>query len=154
MAAIETLTPPELARQLADLDGGACRAVAAWLNQNNSQANARTIALLGVDTGCRVLEIGFGNGPAAAAVIGQAPDVRYAGVDISPTMVAKASGYNAALVEAAVASFQLASAHALPFAAESFDRAFSIGVIHFWTEPSEVARRGSPRLAGSSVRAV
>ena len=135
MAIVETLTPAELARQLANPDGAAGLEVADWLNENNSQANIRTIALLAVEAGCSVLEIGFGNGRTAPFVIAQAPDVQYAGIDISPTMVSEASAYNAELVTARKASFQLASANELLFDAGSFDRVFSIGVIHFWTEP-------------------
>ena len=135
LAIVETLTPAELARQLANPDGAAGLEVADWLNENNSQANIRTIALLAVEAGCSVLEIGFGNGRTAPFVIAQAPDVQYAGIDISPTMVSEASAYNAELVTARKASFQLASANELLFDAGSFDRVFSIGVIHFWTEP-------------------
>ncbi len=135
LAIVETLSPSELARQLANPDGAAGLEVADWLNENNSQANIRTVAMLAVEAGCSVLEIGFGNGRTAPLVIAQAPDVQYAGIDISPTMVSEASAYNAELVAARKASFQLASANELLFDAGSFDRAFSIGVIHFLTEP-------------------
>jgi cyclopropane fatty-acyl-phospholipid synthase-like methyltransferase len=64
-------------------------------------------ASLGVEAGHRVLEIGFGNGRAAPQVIAQAVDVRYSGIDISPTMVAEASAFNAVLVAAGKASFHL-----------------------------------------------
>ncbi|HYA71611.1 MAG TPA: class I SAM-dependent methyltransferase [Roseiarcus sp.] len=135
MAIVETLTPAELARQLANPDGTVGLEVADWLNENNKEANAKTVALLSVEAGHHVLEIGFGNGRTAPVVIAQAPDVRYSGIDISPTMLAEASTFNAALVQAGKASFHLASAHEMPFADDSFDRVFSIGVIHFWTEP-------------------
>ena len=134
MAIFETLTPVERARQLANPDGAIGLAVADWLNENNKQGNQRTVALLAVEAGHHVLEIGFGNGRTAPFVITQAADVRYTGIDISPTMVAEASTFNAALVEAGKASFHLAYAHEMPFDSRSFDRVFSIGVIHFWAE--------------------
>jgi tRNA G46 methylase TrmB len=62
----------------------------------NKAANAKTVALLGEVAGDQVLEIGFGNGRIAPHVIGQAADVRNTGIDISPTMVAEASRFNAA----------------------------------------------------------
>ncbi len=62
--------------------------------------------MLGVQAGHRVLEIGFGNGRAAPAIIGRAADVHYAGIDISPTMVNEANRINAALVAAGQASFR------------------------------------------------
>ena len=135
MAVVETLTPAELARQLANPDGAVGIAVADWLDQRNKEADAKTIQLLSVEAGHQVLEIGFGNGRTAALVIAQAPNVRYAGIDISPTMVAEALTLNAALVASGKASFYQASAEQAPFGNASFDRVFSIGVIHFWTEP-------------------
>ncbi len=68
-------------------------------------------------------------------MIDQSKDVRYAGIDISPTMLEEAKRFNAALVAAGRASFHLTSAEHLPFADTSFDRVFAIGVIHFWSDP-------------------
>ena len=67
--------------------------------------------------------------------------------------VAEASRFNAGLAAAGKASFHLTSADALPFTNDSFDRAFSTDVVHFWTEPpaslSEVRR--VLRLEGAMV---
>jgi ubiquinone/menaquinone biosynthesis C-methylase UbiE len=135
MTIFERLAPPERARQLANPEGAVGLAVAGWLNENNKEGSATAVALLTLKAGHHVLEIGFGNGRTAPVVISQAPDIRYWGVDISPTMVAEALRFNLALVKAGKASFHLASAHAIPFGDDSFDRVFSLGVIHFWTEP-------------------
>ncbi len=51
-------------------------------------------------------------------------------------MVAEASAFNADLVTAGGANFHLGSAERMPFASDVFDRVFSIGVIHFWTDPA------------------
>ena len=99
------------------------------------QVYAEVIALLGIQPGCHVLEIGFGNGRAASDVIDQSTDVRYVGIDISPTMFDEANRFNAALVAAGRASFHLASSEHMPFTDASFDRVFAIGVIHFWRDP-------------------
>jgi ubiquinone/menaquinone biosynthesis C-methylase UbiE len=125
----------EQARQLANPEGQVGIEVAEWLNGNNCAGNAQVLAMLDVQAGHRVLEIGFGNGRAAPAVIGQAADVHYAGIDISSTMVNEANRINAALVAAGQASFGLASAECMPFEDASFDRVFAIGVMHFWTDP-------------------
>lgn len=135
MTIFSTLHPAEQARQLANPLGAVGIEVAEWLNANNREGNAQALALLEVPLDCHVLEIGFGNGRAAPEVIGQSEGVRYAGVDISQTMVDEANRFNVALVSAGRASFHLASSELLPFADASFDRVFSIGVIHFWTEP-------------------
>jgi ubiquinone/menaquinone biosynthesis C-methylase UbiE len=136
MTVFETLTLAERARQLGNPEGAVGLAVAQWLNENNKQAIAKSVALLNVKPGNRVLEIGFGNGRAVPDLIAQAADVHYAGIDISPTMVAEASTFNAALVAAGRATFHLGSAERMPYADDTFDRGFSIGVIHFWTDPA------------------
>jgi ubiquinone/menaquinone biosynthesis C-methylase UbiE len=135
MAAFGSLPPIEQARQLANPEGQVGIEVAEWLNGNNRAGNARALAMLDVRAGHRVLEIGFGNGRAAPVVVGQAADVHYAGIDISPTMVDEARRFNAALVAARRASFRLASAECMPFGDASFDRVFAIGVMHFWQDP-------------------
>jgi ubiquinone/menaquinone biosynthesis C-methylase UbiE len=135
MAAFGSLPPIEQARQLANPEGPVGIEVAEWLNGNNRAGNARVLAMLDVRAGHGVLEIGFGNGRAAPLVVGQAADVRYAGIDISPTMVDEAKRFNAALVAARRASFRLASADCMPFGEASFDRVFAIGVMHFWQDP-------------------
>lgn len=135
MSVFSSLPPAEQARQLANPEGPVGLEVAEWLNGNNRQSNAAVIALLGIQPGCHVLEIGFGNGRAASDVIDQSTDVRYVGIDISPTMFDEAKRFNAALVAAGRASFHLASSEHMPFADATIDRVFAIGVIHFWRDP-------------------
>jgi len=132
----ETLTAPERARQLANPEGEVGLAVAEWLNGNNRAANARMVGLLNLKPGSCVLEIGPGNGRTVPDVIAAAPDVRYTGIDLSPTMVAEARRFNAGLVAAGRAAFHLGTAEQMPFADASFDRIFSLGVIHFWADPA------------------
>ena len=70
MVVFGSLPPAEQARQLANPEGQVGIEVAEWLNGNNCAGNARVLAMLDVQAGHRVLEIGFGNGRAAPAVIG------------------------------------------------------------------------------------
>ena len=155
MGVFESLTPAERARQLGNPEGAIGIAVAEWLNENNRQSNAEIVAMLGLAPGNQVLEIGFGNGRIVPDIIVQAADVRYAGIDISATMVEEATRFNAALVAAGRVSFHCGSAERRPFAEDSFDRVFSIGVIQFWAEPiaplaevRRVLRRGGVSLMG------
>jgi ubiquinone/menaquinone biosynthesis C-methylase UbiE len=134
MSVFASLTPAEQARQLANPEGRVGIEVAHWLNGNNRDGNAQCIALLELQPGARVLEIGFGNGHAAADIVGCAADIHYEGIDISPTMVDEARQFNAALVAAGRAGFHLGSADRMPFPDSAFDRVFSLGVIHFWQD--------------------
>ncbi len=148
MGVIDSLTPAERARQLREPEGPVGLTVAHWTSENNRAGNEKTVAELKIQAGNQVLEIGFGDGRTVPRVIAQAADVRYTGIDISPTMVEEASRFNAELVTADRASFALGSAQMMPFDDNTFDRAFSIGVIHFWVDPdvalAEVRRVLSP----------
>ena len=136
MNVFNSLSLAEQARQLANPEGSIGVAVAEWLNDNNAQSNAEVLEALHIEPSCRVLEIGFGNGREAAHVATKAADVEYVGIDISATMIAEAERFNAELIAAGRASFHLTPADRMPFPDASFDRVFSIGVIHFWADPS------------------
>lgn len=98
MGIFSSLDVAEQPRQLSNPDGPTGLAVAEWLNGNNRESVARAISLLELTAGCAVLEIGFANGRAAPDVVSRAPDVRYSGIDISPTMVDEATRLNEALI--------------------------------------------------------
>lgn len=140
MTIFSTLPPSEQARQLANPEGPVGIAVAEWLNKGNREANAQVLAMLQVQQGSHVLEIGYGNGRTAPEVINLGKDVQYAGIDISHSMLDEARRYNAAFVSDGRASFHLAAAESMPLPTESFDRVFSIGVIHFWADPTVALR--------------
>jgi SAM-dependent methyltransferase len=151
MSAIDKLTPAERARQLASPEGDLGLAVAAWLNRTNRAAYASFLDRLGLAPGARVLEIGPGNGRYAPEIVAAAPDVRYAGIDLSPTMVAEANRLNADLIDAGRAAFHLGSAEDMPFADAAFDRIFSIGVMHFWSDPAQVLAETRRALSPGGV---
>jgi SAM-dependent methyltransferase len=127
----DSLEIAEQARQLRDPEGEVGLAVTEWLNRTNREANAAFIGALAIKPRSRVLEIGFGNGRSVLDVLVHAQDGRHAGIDISPTMVEEAERFNADLVASGRAEFHCCSAERMPFRDQSFDRAFSIGVIHF-----------------------
>lgn len=135
MTKFSSLPPAEQARQLANPEGQLGLEIAEWLNINNRAANAAVIDQLDIQPSHRVLEIGFGNGRSVPDVLGRSTDVRYVGIDPSPTMLAEAKRFNTEAVAAGQASFHLASAEKMPFDDHSFDRVFAIGVIHFWQDP-------------------
>jgi SAM-dependent methyltransferase len=136
MGVVESLAPAEWAKQLGNPEGEIGLAVIERVYENNSKFSVGAVAALGLSPGSYVLEIGFGNGRMVPEVVGQAENIRYAGLDISSTMVAEAERFNAALVAADRASFYPGSAEHMPFPDNSFDCVFSIGVAHFWSAPS------------------
>ena len=158
MVDLNALAPSEMGRLLGKPEGEAGRAVGEMLNRINAGINAAVYRSLGLRTGDRVLEIGFGNGRLVPALLSCADDLSYAGVDIAETMVSEASAFNADLVAAGRASFRLASAEALPFADASFDKVFAVNVVYFWSEPvrslaeiRRVLRPGGLSIIASAV---
>jgi ubiquinone/menaquinone biosynthesis C-methylase UbiE len=135
MAVFDSLSSAERARQLRNPGGEVGLAVAAWLNETNRRGDAQVLAALRLEPRSQVLEIGFGNGRAVPDVLALVKDGHYAGIDISPTMVEEAKRFNAEFVTSGRAEFHCAAAERTPFPDAMFDRAFSIGVIHFWPEP-------------------
>jgi SAM-dependent methyltransferase len=129
------LPPAEMARHLGHPEGEVGLAVTDRLNKVNANITAEAYRRLGLDGGMHVLEIGFGNGHLLPDLLRLAPDLRYNGIDISPTMVDEARRFNAALVDAGQATFHVADAARLPAADASLDRVFAINVIYFWPDP-------------------
>ena len=92
----------------------------------------------------RLLDIGTGPGHLLSALRKAFPDTHLVGVDISPAMVAQAqrnmkrSGLDSHI------EVKVATANALPFTDETFDRVVSTGSLHHWKQPhqalSEVQR--------------
>ena len=87
---------------------------------------------LDVKPGMQALDIGCGPGD----IVPLLPLTEYTGIDLSPTMVTESDRFDADLVAAGRVAFRLGSAEQLPFPDASFDRIFSIGVIHFWPDPT------------------
>jgi cyclopropane fatty-acyl-phospholipid synthase-like methyltransferase len=89
------LDPATLAKHLGSPEGKIGKAVTAHLNKSNAGACSAAIEGLGMNAGDRVIEIGFGNGRKIPRVLSFSNDVTYFGLDISDTMVADATAFNA-----------------------------------------------------------
>jgi ubiquinone/menaquinone biosynthesis C-methylase UbiE len=124
-----------MARLLGKPDGESGHAVGEMLNRANAGVTAAVYQSLHLQPKEHVPEIGFANGRLLPTLMACADQLTYAGIDIAETMVAAANAFNADLIAAGRASFQLASAEALPFADRSFDKVFAVNVIYFWPEP-------------------
>src|SRR5258708_4146532 len=120
MGLIDSLTPAEWAQQLGNPQGEIGLAVIDRIYESNAKTSVPIVAAFGLNPNSHVLEIGFGNGRMVPEVVCQGENIRYAGLDISPTMVAEAERFNAALVADGRANFYLGSAENMPFADSSF----------------------------------
>jgi len=117
---------PGLLGKLADL------AVA----REHREINAWVISLLNLQPRDRVLEIGFGPGLALGKVSQLLPDGFIAGITSSEPLLHRVRARNRAAVQAARMDLRLATARALPYTDQSFDKAFSIDSINACLDPT------------------
>lgn len=135
MSIFESLDAPALAQQLRDPSGAVGVAVADALGSINRDGNAMLVASLALGPDDQVLEVGCGLATMAPAIVAAAPGIRYTGLDRSPTMVDAARDRHDAFVLSSQVRFECAEVERMPFAGASFDKVFSAGVIHFWSDP-------------------
>jgi ubiquinone/menaquinone biosynthesis C-methylase UbiE len=101
--------------------------------RGNRDCAAWVVEQLDIEATDSVLEVGFGPGVGisfAAAAAG-----RVAGVDPSPVMLAQAKARNAEALKSGRVDLHLASVEALPFADNTFGKAFAINSLQVWPDP-------------------
>jgi SAM-dependent methyltransferase len=124
-------------------------------------------ALLNVQPGDHVLEIGFGPGVDVLRVSEAAEHGFVAGIDPSREMVRQAKRRNSIAVEAGLVELLCAPAERIPYPAGSFDKVFAINSLQFCDLPRAlqeirrvlrpgglVAAAVQPRLSGATERTV
>ncbi|MFQ5961446.1 MAG: class I SAM-dependent methyltransferase [Candidatus Methylomirabilales bacterium] len=105
--------------------------------RQNRERNAWTIALLDLQQGDRVLEIGFGPGVAIHEMSQIVSEGLVAGIDHSETMVRQAQKRNAAAIREGRLDVRLGTVSALPAFNAPFDKCVAVNTIQFWDEPVE-----------------
>lgn len=128
------LDPATLARHLGNPEGEIGKAVTANLNKTNAGAYSVALEKLGIGAGDHVLEIGFGNGQEIPQVLSLS-NVTYFGLDISVTMVAAASEFNADFIRQGRVTLARGPSSAIPANANTFDKALALNTIYFWQNP-------------------
>lgn len=121
--------------QLAHPRGVLAPATGFILNIVNRPINRWTVGALELSGSEEVLDVGFGGGVGLEMVVPRLTTGHVVGVDISEEMVhgvarrlaEHPSGGRARVIRADVSS--------LPFAAGSFDRAYSVNSVFFWPDP-------------------
>lgn len=107
---------------------------------SNRERNRRTIELLQIRDGDRVLEIGCGPGLAIQMAGRLAGSGRVVGVDHSEIMLRQASRRNRAAIGAGHVRLHLASADALPPFTEPFDKVMASNLHMFLDDPVSTLR--------------
>lgn len=117
----------------------------------NRIRNRRTVELLGISRGDRVLELGFGPGLSIEHAAALATGGKVVGVDHSALMLRGAARRNARAIREGRVELWLGSAEALPAFEDGFDRVFAVNVFMFWRDPV-VALEGVRRVLAPAGR--
>ena len=117
---------------------------------SNRRRNAWAVALLDVQRGDRVLEIGFGPGLAIKELSARAPEGYVCGLDHSAVMVQQAARRNAEAVRRGQVDLRLGSVDDLPDFDAPFDKVLAVNVTPFWDRPVELLEnlRRALRMGG------
>jgi ubiquinone/menaquinone biosynthesis C-methylase UbiE len=133
-------TQQDLDSQYRKPSGALGRKIGREMAHDHLPENLWTIAQLNPQPSDYILEIGFGPGVAVEELLKHVTEGHVAGIDHSETMVAEASKRNAHAVRAGRADLRYGDVAELPFADASFDKAFSIHAIYFWSRPRQAFR--------------
>ena len=111
--------------------------IARAMNKGNTPLYRFVIPLLDLQPGCRILEIGFGNGKMFSEVFSACKNIHITGLDFSPTMVDEARLYNVDALQSGILDLHHGSSDQMPFEDNTFDRVFCINVAYFWNPPQD-----------------
>jgi ubiquinone/menaquinone biosynthesis C-methylase UbiE len=100
----------------------------------NRDAAAQIIEMLHVRADDKVLEVGFGPGVAIQLLLPRVPAGSVAGIDYSQEMVRQAAARNATALRNRRVDLRYGSVERLPFADETFDKAFAINSMQAWPD--------------------
>lgn len=107
---------------------------------SNRVRNSRTLDLLDLRPGDRLLEVGFGPGLAVARAAELVTAGKVVGIDHSELMLRQARRRNAKAIRAGRVELLLGSADALPRFEGRFDKVMAVNVYMFWKDPVPVLR--------------
>jgi ubiquinone/menaquinone biosynthesis C-methylase UbiE len=102
--------------------------------RGNRDCAAWVVEQLGIEANDSVIEVGFGPGVGISFAAAAAAAGRVAGADPSPVMLAQAKARNAEALKSSRVDLHLASVEALPFADNTFDKAFAINSLQVWPD--------------------
>lgn len=128
--------PEFIARQSGQPSGFLGKFIAAVMERETEETNQQAIALLDIQQGDRVLDVGAGSGLSLgmlAAITGNGLAV---GVDHSSVMCRRAMYANRALIADGRVNIECAPSSQLPFDSGTFDAVMSVHTLYFW-DPAE-----------------
>ena len=125
----------EIAAQLSNPHGSVGLRVAEVMHKTNISMSLAAISALHLKDSESLLEIGHGNCGHLQAVLEQAKDLQYQGLEISELMHEEAKKHSSELGFKNEIAFSLFDGKRIPFEDESFDKIMTVNTIYFWKRP-------------------
>ena len=141
--------PEFIARQAAAPTGLLGRLLVRVMARETLGFNREIVAAVVPERGERILKVGFGHGRTLAEAAQKAPDATFAGIDVSADALRVAERRCAKPIARGNVELRVGECAALPWADETFDKAFSVHTLYFLSDPKrelrEIARVLKPR---------
>lgn len=122
-----------LARNLANPEGEKGIETGEMMNATNIGMTLESVQALLIEDNEHILEIGHGNAGHVKSILNRAQNIRYTGIDISPTMHQEALKLNEAFKDQV--DFVLYEGEKLPFEDKTFDKILTVNTVYFWKQP-------------------
>jgi ubiquinone/menaquinone biosynthesis C-methylase UbiE len=127
--------PAFIARQAGRPSGVLGRLLLGVMSRETAAFNAEVLDVLAPADGEHILEIGYGHGHTLVDAAQRAPRASFAGVDVSPAAARFAARRCRSLIDAGRVEIHQGDGAHLPWRAASFDAAFSVHTMYFWSDP-------------------
>jgi ubiquinone/menaquinone biosynthesis C-methylase UbiE len=136
--------PEFIARQAARPSGLLGRMLVRVMASETASFNREVLAVVAPTPGERVLEVGFGHGRTVAEAAAASRSTAFAGIDVSADALRVAEDHCRASIDRGNVELRVGDSASLPWTDASFDKAFSVHTLYFWSDPrrdlSEIAR--------------
>ncbi|MEM0996319.1 MAG: methyltransferase domain-containing protein [Bacteroidota bacterium] len=126
----------EIARQLRHPQGESGIKMGENMHKSNFAMTQAAVALLELQPGQTVIEIGHGSARHLPWLLAQGDDLRYIGLEVSATMHAEAKRLNQSALQSGAVDLKLYDGRTfkLPFPVPQAD-IFTVNTIYFWDQP-------------------
>lgn len=127
-----------LAEQLGLPSGWFGQLLLRLLNRRNALMNDLVLSELQVQSGSRILEIGFGGGDLIDKLLKTGLPAQIVGIERSPDALIVCQGRFQPLIQQGTIELHLADAAALPFPDQSFNQICTVNTLYFWADAPQV----------------
>jgi len=97
--------------------------------------NREVLDVLAPADGERMVEVGFGHGSALAEIAGASPRAELAGIDVSDDAARVAARRCRVALAAGRLDLRVGDGADLPWPDATFDKAFAVHTVYFWSDP-------------------